>query len=89
MDKIPWYQSTTLRALLIAFVSQVIVWSGVADRLPVDSAALAVDAFLQLLAMAATAYAAWARARNPNPPVTETAVRRTEALTEKSNAPSQ
>lgn len=78
MEKIEWYQSTTLRALLVAFVSQVIVWSGIAEQLPEGAAVLAVDALLQVIAIAATAYAAWARAARANPPVTETAVRKIE-----------
>ena len=78
MEQIKWYQSTTLRALLVAFVSQVIVWTGVAEQLPDGAATLAVDALLQVVAIAATAYAAWARANRANPPITETAVRKIE-----------
>ena len=79
MEQIKWYQSTTLRALLVAFVSQVIVWTGVAEQLPDGAATLAVDALLQVVALVATAYAAWARANRANPPITEAAVRKTEA----------
>jgi hypothetical protein len=78
MEQIKWYQSTTLRALLVALVSQVIVWTGVAEQLPDGAATLAVDALLQVIAIAATAYAAWARANRANPPITDTAVRKTE-----------
>lgn len=78
MEQIKWYQSTTLRALLVAFVSQVIVWTGVAEQLPDGAATLAVDALLQVIAIAATAYAAWARANRANPPITEAAVRKVE-----------
>lgn len=78
MEKIKWYQSTTLRALLVALVSQVIVWAGIAENLPEGSAVMAVDALLQVIAIAATGYAAWARARRVNPPITEVAVRRVE-----------
>jgi hypothetical protein len=59
-------------------VSQVIVWTGVAEQLPDGAATLAVDALLQVIAIAATAYAAWARANRANPPITDTAVRKTE-----------
>lgn len=78
MEQIKWYQSTTLRALLVALASQVIVWTGVAEQLPDGAATLAVDALLQVIAIAATAYAAWARANRANPPITDTAVRKTE-----------
>jgi hypothetical protein len=81
MEQIKWYQSTTLRALLVALVSQVIVWTGVAEHLPDGAATLAVDALLQVIAIAATAYAAWSRANRPNPPISEAAVRKTEAMT--------
>lgn len=80
MEKIEWYQSTTLRALLVAFVSQVVVWTGISESLPEGGAVLAVDAFLQVIAIVATGYAAWARARRANPPVTDAAVRKVEAL---------
>lgn len=80
MEKIEWYQSTTLRALLVAFVSQVVVWTGIAESLPEGGAVLAVDAFLQVVAIVATGYAAWARARRANPPITDAAVRKVEAL---------
>jgi hypothetical protein len=86
VDKIKWYESTTLRALLVAFVSQVIVWTGVAEQLPDGAATLAVDALLQVIAIAATAYAAWARANRANPPITERAmVRQAEAMVEQSH----
>jgi len=86
MDKIPWYQSTTLRALLVALVSQLIVWTGVAEQLPDGAATLAVDALLQVVAIAATAYAAWARANRANPPITERAMKRqAEAMVEQSH----
>jgi hypothetical protein len=80
VDKIKWYESTTLRALLLAFVSQVIVWSGLSETLPEGTAVLAVDAALQLLAIAATAYAAWARANHANPPITNAAAAKTETM---------
>lgn len=80
MEQIKWYQSTTLRALLVAFVSQVIVWTGVAEQLPDGAATLAVDAVLQVAAIAATAYAAWARANRANPPISQAAVRKAEEM---------
>jgi hypothetical protein len=90
VDKIKWYESTTLRALLVAFVSQVIVWTGVAEQLPDGAATLAVDALLQVIAIAATAYAAWARANRANPPITERAlVRQAEAMTDESQVTKQ
>ena len=78
MEQIKWYQSTTLRALLVALVLQVIVWTGIAEQLPDGAATLAVDALLQVIAIAATAYAAWARANRANPPITDAAVRKTD-----------
>lgn len=87
MDKIKWYESTTLRALLLAFVSQVIVWAGVAEHLPDGAATLVVDGLLQVIAIAATAYAAWARANRANPPITEAAVQKVDAMTTNPSAP--
>lgn len=78
MEQIKWYESTTLRALLLAFVSQVIVWTGAAETLPTGAATLVVDAVLQVVAIVATGYAAWARANRANPPITDTAMRKTE-----------
>jgi hypothetical protein len=77
-DTIPWYKSATLRMLLISFVSQLLVWLGVTDSLPEGSVAVAVDAALQVIAIASVAWAAWARARKPTPPVTAIAAQRTE-----------
>lgn len=80
MEKIKWYESTTLRALLLAFVSQVIVWTGIAENLPDGAATLLVDGILQVVAIIATAYAAWARANRANPPITEKAAQKVEAM---------
>lgn len=77
-DTIPWYQSATLRLLLVSFVSQLLVWFGVTDALPEGSASVIVDAALQVIAIVSVAWAAWARARKPTPPVTAIAAQRTE-----------
>lgn len=89
MEKIKWYESTTLRALLLAFVSQVIVWTGIAENLPDGAATLLVDGLLQVIAIIATAYAAWARANRANPPITEKAVQKIEVMTTSSPGNSQ
>jgi hypothetical protein len=69
VEPIKWYQSTTLRALLVAAVSQLIVFAGIAEQLPDGTSTLLVDAALQVVALVATGYAAWARARRVNPPI--------------------
>jgi hypothetical protein len=77
VEKIPWYASHTLRALLVAFVSQVIIWLGITDVLPTENAALLVDGVLQVVAIVATGWAGYARAAKPTPPITNVALERT------------
>lgn len=69
MESIPWYKSNVLRALLVAAIAQVLVFSGAAeDMAPAESARM-VDAALQLVELVAIAWAAYARTRMPTPPI--------------------
>lgn len=77
MEKIPWYKSNTLRALGVAALMQVLAVAGLADQFDADTVGKYVDGGLDLIAFLATVYAAWARARQPTPPVTDIAVART------------
>lgn len=76
MNPIPWYQSATLRALLVAFVSQLVVWLGLTDKIDDAVRAAAVDGLLQFISFVAMAWAGWARMRLATPPLTNIAAQR-------------
>lgn len=70
LTAIPWYESRVLRALIVSGVSQIVALlqvRGVINFAPdVD---FWVELFFQIVAIVAAAYAAYARARAPTPPV--------------------
>ncbi len=83
MEKIPWWKSNTLRALLIAALAQVIAFAGLADEVGSEKVAQLVDAALDLVSLAATLYAAYARARLPTPPVSDAAIAKAATVSQK------
>jgi predicted metal-dependent HD superfamily phosphohydrolase len=80
MEKMPWYKSNTLRGLLVAAITLIAQKAGIADAVGDADAAKLVDLGLGLVESLALAYAAYARVTQPTPPVSETAIARTEAL---------
>jgi hypothetical protein len=80
MQTIPWYQSRTLIGLLVAIFAQLAVTTGLTEILTTTTIEATVDKAMDIVAIAASAYAAWARARLPTPPVSDAAA---EATTQK------
>lgn len=80
MDKMPWYKSNTLRGLLVAAITLVAQKLGIAEAVGDADAAKLVDLALGLVEASAMAYAAYARIAQPTPPVSETAIAKTQAL---------
>lgn len=76
MEKIPWWQSQTLRALIIAGVAQVVQMLGLTDTVTSEILTLKVDQLLDLVSLIATAYAAYARTTKANPPLTSGAAQK-------------
>lgn len=72
MNPIPWYKSNTLRGLVIAALAQLTQMLGITETTTSEDITGAVDKLLDVVSLAATAYAAWARTRQPTPPVTLT-----------------
>lgn len=70
MTSIPWYKANTLRALLIAGITQALTLTGAADALPDADIAQTVDGLLKLIETGALIWAFYARAKQPTPPVT-------------------
>lgn len=68
MEPIPWYRSNVLRALLVGIVAFILKAAGLADQFP--DAEHYVAMVLDLVQLVAGFWAAWARIRQPNPPVT-------------------
>lgn len=79
MDKIAWYESNTLRALLLAAIALVAQKLGIADSVNDEFIAKLVDGFFQSAEMVALAWAAYARVNQPTPPISDTAVAKTVA----------
>jgi hypothetical protein len=69
---VAWYQSNTLRALLVALMAWFLDISGVAEDVAGDSARNVVDAVLAAAQGIALVWGVYARARQPTPPVTLT-----------------
>lgn len=68
MNPIPWYKSNVLRGLVVGLVAFILKALGLAEQFPdVESY---VDGFLNVVQFGAGVYAAWARMRMPNPPLT-------------------
>jgi hypothetical protein len=70
MNAIPWYKSNTLRGLLVAVLAFLLQHLGLGDQFA--DAGVYVDYFLTGVEGLALAYSAWARSRQPTPPVTLT-----------------
>src|SRR5215471_17415505 len=68
MEPIPWYKSNVLRALLVGIVAFVLKKAGLADQFP--NADGYVNDALDLVQLIAGFWAAWARMRQPSPPIT-------------------
>lgn len=79
METIPWYKSTTLRALIIAALAQVVVFFGLSDTVTSDQIAANVDKVLDVISLLATAWVAHARINRANPPITEKSAAKAEA----------
>ena len=79
MNPIPWYKSNTLRGLLVAVLAQLVAIFHVSDAVTSDAIAANVDKFLDIISLIATAYAAYARSRQPTPPLTQAAADKTAA----------
>lgn len=71
METMPWYKSNTLRALIVAAVAWVLQSTGVLAG-EAEAGAIA-DMLLQVIQFAALGWAAYARVRQPTPPITQTA----------------
>lgn len=71
MDSIPWYKSNVLRALIMGGVAFGLKKAGLASEMP-DAAASITDTALDAVQVAAGLWAAYARVKQPTPPVTLT-----------------
>lgn len=71
MQTIPWYQSNTLRGLLVAVVAFALNLAGLDAQFP--DAGQYVDKALDLVTLSAMVFAAWARTRQPTPPISQAA----------------
>ena len=80
MNTIPWYKSNTLRALVIALLVQVVTWIGLTDNVSNEEVAENVDRVLAVIEFLALAWAAWARLKQPTPPITEAAAQKMQAM---------
>jgi hypothetical protein len=77
MSPIHWRESRTIQGIVIAAVAQLLTWLGLHDSISTDDITINVGRLLDLISFAGMAWAAWNRARNPSPPLTQTAVERT------------
>ncbi len=66
---IPWYQSPVYAGALVSLITQLLVLFGVADKVAPDTVSGAVNAVLQLVAIAAAALAWWKRQRSDIQPI--------------------
>jgi hypothetical protein len=76
----PWGRSQTIRALIVAALAQLLGSTTVGQLVGVEHLPLVIDKALEAIALAATGYAAWARARKPTPPITQAAAARTAEM---------
>lgn len=70
---IPWYKSNTLRGLAVALLLQIVAWLGLTEAIDSEEVERNVDVTLGVIEFLAISYAAWARARQPTPPVSQAA----------------
>lgn len=66
---IPWYQSPVYAGALVSLITQLLVLFGVADKVAPDTVSGAVNAVLQLVAIAAAGLAWWKRQRSSIQPI--------------------
>lgn len=67
-----WYKSNTLRALIVAGITQALTLTGVSAQIPDTEVAALTDGVLKLIETVALIWAFYARAKQPTPPVTLT-----------------
>jgi hypothetical protein len=60
---IPWYRSQVFASALVSIITQAAVLFGVADKVAPAAVEATVNAALQLVAVTAAIYSAWARAQ--------------------------
>jgi hypothetical protein len=80
MNQIWWLDSQIMRALLVAaagVIGVVLSFFGVDEALFTERAARLIDALSLLLTAGGVAWAAYARAKLPTPPISDKAVQRT------------
>ena len=80
MNQIFWLDSAVMRALLVAtagVIGVLLSFFGVDEALFSEKAARLIDALSILLTAGGVAWAAYARAKLPTPPITDKAVERT------------
>lgn len=77
MSTIPWYQSNTLRGLLVALVAFALQLAGLDAQFP--DAAGYVGKVLDLVTLGAMMYAGYARVRQPTPPISNAAAAKMQA----------
>jgi hypothetical protein len=68
----PFYKSNTIRALLVAFVAWLLTAIGIGEEMASAEAQRLVNLALELVQGIALAWAAYARSRQPTPPLTLT-----------------
>jgi len=83
LEIIPWYQSTTLRALVISIVTMLMALSGTSETVINSThAAQIADSILLLLSLGGQVWAMYSRATKVNPPITQLAQDKTVAMIE-------
>lgn len=70
MNAIPWYQSPVMVSAVVAIISQALVLVGKQDLFPVEMITAKVEALFQIIALAATLWAAWKRKSSDIQPLT-------------------
>lgn len=72
MNPIPWYESRVFIGAVVAILSQLVVLLGKQDVIPVEAISQKVEAVFQIIALAATLYAAVKRKTSDIQPLTLT-----------------
>lgn len=80
METMPWYRSNVLRGLLVAILAFALQALGVTDNVESEAGKYA-DAGLQIIELAALAWAGYARVRQPTPPITQGVADKMTAMT--------
>lgn len=80
MSTIPWYRSRTIQGLIVSALAQVLTRIGGGESISAEDVALNLERLLDLISFltsfAGLGWAAWNRARNPSPPITQMAAKR-------------